>query len=116
MRAPTRRQVLVTGGVGVGLVVAWALWPREFRHNLNLAEGETAFDAHLKIGRDGRVAVAALEPKFAQALAACAGLSEPVRWLDPALRAQLSAWFAAQSVAQLRALAQARDLPLEVCP
>lgn len=57
MHAPTRRQVLVTGGVGVGLVVAWALWPREFAPNLSVADGETAFDAHLKIGRDGRVAV-----------------------------------------------------------
>jgi len=66
--------------------------------------------------RDGRVAVAALEPKFAQSLAACAGLAEPVRWLDPEPRERLAAWFAGQTVAQLRALALARDLPLEVCP
>ncbi len=66
--------------------------------------------------RDGRVAVAALEPKFADALAACAGLPAPVRWLAPATQTQLAAWLAARSSAELRQLAAAHDLPLVVCP
>ena len=66
--------------------------------------------------RDGRVAVAALEPKFADALAACAGLPAPVRWLMPATQAQLAAWFADQDQAMLTRLAATHDLPLVVCP
>jgi crotonobetainyl-CoA:carnitine CoA-transferase CaiB-like acyl-CoA transferase len=66
--------------------------------------------------RGGRVALAALEPKFAAALAACAGLPTPTPWLHPATQSQLRAWVAAQDVDALRALAAAHDLPLVVCP
>jgi isoquinoline 1-oxidoreductase beta subunit len=54
----SRRRVIVAGGAGVGLVVAWGLWPREYRPNLATAPGETAFGAWLKIGEDGHVTVA----------------------------------------------------------
>ncbi|MEH3158800.1 MAG: molybdopterin-dependent oxidoreductase [Sphingomonas taxi] len=53
-----RRKVLIGGGAGVGLVVAWGLWPRVYRPNLALAPGETGFGAWLKIGEDGHVTVA----------------------------------------------------------
>lgn len=66
--------------------------------------------------RDGRVALAALEPKFATALARCAGLPEGTRWLHPDTQAQLAAWCAGQSAEALRALALQHDLPLVVCP
>jgi alpha-methylacyl-CoA racemase len=66
--------------------------------------------------RDGRVAVAALEPKFAHALADCAGLSEPVNWLGRTTQQALAAWFAQRGSAELRDLALQRDLPLVVCP
>jgi len=56
--AISRRGVLVGGGVGVGLVVAWGLWPRDYAANLSASPGETIFGAWLKIGTDGHVTVA----------------------------------------------------------
>ncbi|MBN8506461.1 MAG: CoA transferase [Burkholderiales bacterium] len=64
--------------------------------------------------RDGRVALAALEPKFTLALARCAGLAEPVNWLTP--QPALRRWLARHSAAELQALAAEHDLPLVVCP
>lgn len=58
MDRPSRRNVLIGGGAGVGLVVAWALWPRSYRPNLAVAPGETTLGAWLKIGEDGHVTVA----------------------------------------------------------
>lgn len=62
----SRRTLLVGGGVGVGLVVAWGLLPRSYRPNLRAAPGETLFNAFLKIGRDGRVIVAVPQAELGQ--------------------------------------------------
>lgn len=51
----TRRQLLIGGGAGVGLLVAWGAWPRRYGSNLVAAPGETVLGAFLKIGVDGRV-------------------------------------------------------------
>lgn len=68
--------------------------------------------------RDGRVAVAALEPHFAMALGKAAGLT--VRDVQDMLTADthrhLSDWFAGQTRAALDALAAERDLPLHTLP
>lgn len=61
---------------------------------------------------DGRVAVAALEPHFAQRLCQAAGLPDGSDMLSPATRAALTPWFARQTRAQLDALAARLDLPL----
>jgi isoquinoline 1-oxidoreductase beta subunit len=53
-----RRGILVGGGAGIGLVVAWGLWPRSYAPNLVANPGETPFGAWLKIGTDGHVTVA----------------------------------------------------------
>jgi isoquinoline 1-oxidoreductase beta subunit len=53
-----RRTLLIGGGVGAGLVVAWAAWPRTYLPNLAAAPGESLLGAWLKIGGDGRVMVA----------------------------------------------------------
>ncbi|NNC71525.1 MAG: xanthine dehydrogenase family protein molybdopterin-binding subunit [Sphingomonadaceae bacterium] len=53
----TRRRLLIAGGAGAGLALAWGLWPRNYSHNLAAAEGESIFNAFLKIGEDGHVAV-----------------------------------------------------------
>jgi isoquinoline 1-oxidoreductase subunit beta len=53
-----RRTLLIGGGAGVGLVVAWAVWPRTYLPNLTAAPGESLFGAWLKIGTDGHVSVA----------------------------------------------------------
>lgn len=54
----TRRRLLVTGGLGIGLVVAWAVWPRDYPANLIDRRGEHVFGAYLKVAEDGRVVVA----------------------------------------------------------
>ena len=50
-----RRNVLIGGGAGIGLLVAWALWPRSYAPNLNAAKGELVMGAFLKIGADGQI-------------------------------------------------------------
>jgi len=62
----SRRRVLVGGGAGAGLLVAWALWPRSYRPNLRAAPGETIFNAFLKIATDGRVIVAVPQLELGQ--------------------------------------------------
>ena len=52
-----RRALLIGGGAGVGLVVAFALWPRDVASGLRPRPGEGVFDHFLKIGSDGRVTV-----------------------------------------------------------
>ena len=62
----SRRTLLVGGGAGIGLALAWTLWPRSYRPNLRAAEGETVYNAFLKIGRDGRVIVAVPQAEIGQ--------------------------------------------------
>jgi len=62
----TRRRLLIGGGAGVGLIVAWAVWPRAYRPNLTAAPGESLFGAYLKIGRDGQVTVAVPQAEHGQ--------------------------------------------------
>ena len=60
-RAPAaidRRTLLIGGGAGIGLIVAFALWPRGLDSALATRKGEQAFGHYLKIGLDGRVTVA----------------------------------------------------------
>ena len=54
----SRRKLLVGGGVGVGLLLAWGVWPRRYAPNLRAAEGEHLFGPWLKIGEDGKIVVA----------------------------------------------------------
>lgn len=65
-RGISRRTLLVGGGAGVGLVLAWGLWPRTYTPNLRAGDGETLFNAFLKIGRDGRVIVAVPQTEIGQ--------------------------------------------------
>lgn len=53
----TRRKLLVGGGVGAGLLVAWTLWPRQYHPNLRAIDGEHLFGPWLKIAEDGKVIV-----------------------------------------------------------
>ena len=62
----SRRTLLIGGGTGVGLVVAYALWPRSYEPNLRAADGETLFNAFLKIAADGRVIVAVPQTELGQ--------------------------------------------------
>jgi isoquinoline 1-oxidoreductase subunit beta len=53
-----RRTLLIGGGAGVGLVVAFALWPRPLASDLVAHKGEEAFGNFIKIARDGRITIA----------------------------------------------------------
>jgi crotonobetainyl-CoA:carnitine CoA-transferase CaiB-like acyl-CoA transferase len=68
--------------------------------------------------RDGRVAVAALEPHFAAALCAAAGI--PAGGLQamaaPQVHAAIGAFFAGRTRAELDRLATERDIPLHTLP
>jgi isoquinoline 1-oxidoreductase beta subunit len=63
-----RRTLLVGGGVGAGLVLAWGLWPRHYQPNLAVAPGETMLGAFLKIGADGRVTVVVPQAEMGQGI------------------------------------------------
>src|SRR4051795_4760688 len=65
-RGISRRTLLIGGGAGVGLLVAWRLWPRSYTPNLRAAPGESLFNAYLKIGSDGRVIVAVPQAELGQ--------------------------------------------------
>ncbi len=64
--------------------------------------------------KDGRVALAALEPHFARALAEAAGLrqSDPRAMLTPATHAAIATFVAGKTRKQLDALATSKDIPL----
>ncbi len=62
----SRRGVLIGAGVTGGLVAAWALTPRSFAPPLTAGAGEYAFDAWLKIGKDGVVSVAVPDLEMGQ--------------------------------------------------
>ncbi|HVE54702.1 MAG TPA: CoA transferase, partial [Ramlibacter sp.] len=64
--------------------------------------------------KDGRVAVAALEPHFAATLCAAAGLpgGDLKAMFAPGTRDALAAFFAARTRAELDRLAGEQDLPL----
>ncbi len=64
----TRRGVLIGAGVTGGLIAAWALSPRSFPPPLTAGEGEYAFDAWLKIGKDGVVSVAVPDVEMGQGI------------------------------------------------
>ena len=64
----SRRGVLIGTAVTGGLVAAWALGPRRFAAPLSVAEGEYAFDAWLKIARDGVVSVAVPDLEMGQGI------------------------------------------------
>ncbi len=61
-----RRQLLIGGGVGAGLLLAWGLWPRKYRSNLPVNKGEHGFGSWLKIGDDGRITVGVPQSEMGQ--------------------------------------------------
>jgi isoquinoline 1-oxidoreductase beta subunit len=65
--SPTRRQLLIGGGIGTSLVVGFLAWPRRYVPNLVAATGEHIFNAFLKIGSDGHIVVVVPQVEFGQA-------------------------------------------------
>jgi isoquinoline 1-oxidoreductase beta subunit len=66
IRGIDRRTLLIGGGAGLGLAVAWGVWPRTYLANLSVREGETAFGAWMKIGTNGQVTVAVPQCEYGQ--------------------------------------------------
>ena len=65
-RGVTRRGLLAGGGAGVGLIIAWAAWPRVYPPNLVAAPGEHVFNSFIKIGIDGHVTVVVPQVEMGQ--------------------------------------------------
>lgn len=65
-RGVTRRKLLIGGGVGLGLLVAWELWPRQYRVNLPVGKGEHGFGSWLKIAENGTVTIAIPQSEMGQ--------------------------------------------------
>jgi isoquinoline 1-oxidoreductase beta subunit len=63
-----RRTVLIGGGAGAGLLLAWGLWPRAYRPNVAARAGETVLDAFLKIDTSGRVTAIVPQAEMGQGI------------------------------------------------
>jgi len=66
--AVDRRTLLIGGGAGVGLVVAFLAWPRREGSPLRPGPREAVFGAFLKIGVDGRVTLAVPQVETGQGI------------------------------------------------
>ena len=64
--AANRRTFLIAAGAGAGLAIGWAVWPRARAANWAAGDGDTAINAFLKIGNDGRVVVAMPQAEMGQ--------------------------------------------------
>jgi len=62
----SRRSLLVTGGAGAGLALAWAVWPRDYAVDLAPERNETAIGAWLKIAQNGRITIAVPQAEHGQ--------------------------------------------------
>ncbi len=102
--------------VALSEAAAWLALPRQWQMTTpNGAVGGAHAGYRVYPCRDGRVAVAALEPHFAQRLCDAAGvaITHPVKdLLQPRTREALAAWLAGKRRSELEALARQHDLPL----
>lgn len=62
----SRRSLLVGGGVGVGLIVGYMLWPRVYAPGLNTAPGEYILSGFVKVGADGHVTIVVPQVELGQ--------------------------------------------------
>ena len=60
--------MLISGGAGVGLIVAFSLWPRHLESELAAGRGEQAFGNFIKVARDGRITVAVPQVETGQGI------------------------------------------------
>lgn len=64
----TRRGLLIGAAVGGGLIAAWSLGSRHYSAPLSAGDGETAFDAWIKIARDGMITIAVPQLEMGQGI------------------------------------------------
>ncbi|MDE1914946.1 MAG: molybdopterin-dependent oxidoreductase [Sphingomonadales bacterium] len=65
----TRRRLLVGAALGAGLVVAWSLRERHYPLPLQPGPGEAAFDAWIRVARDGAITVSVPQLEMGQGVA-----------------------------------------------
>ena len=63
-----RRTLLIGGGAGVGLIVAFVAWPRHWDSALTAGKGEETFGNFIKVARDGRITVAVPQVETGQGI------------------------------------------------
>lgn len=63
-----RRTLLIGGGAGVGLIVAFSLWPRHLKSDLRGRPGQQSFGSFIKIAKDGKVTVAVPQVETGQGI------------------------------------------------
>lgn len=84
-----RRTLLVGGGVGAGLLVAWRLWPREEPVTLADSGPATALGGFIRVADDGQVTLASPVSEMGQgswtALAQVVADELGARWQDMAV-------------------------------
>jgi crotonobetainyl-CoA:carnitine CoA-transferase CaiB-like acyl-CoA transferase len=106
--------------VALSNAAAWLALPRQLRMTTpDGAVGGAHAGYRMYACKNGRVAVAALEPHFAMRLCEAAGvkLANPVKDLfKPATRQAIETFLAGQTRAQLDKLAEAKDIPLMTLP
>jgi len=106
--------------VALSDAAAWLALPRQLRMTTpDGAVGGAHAGYRVYACKNGRVAVAALEPHFALRLCEAAGvtLAHPIKDLfKPATRKAIEAFLASQTRAQLDKLATAKDIPLLTLP
>lgn len=121
MKPLDRRTLLIGGGVGIGLIVAFAAWPRRVGSALTAARGEQIFGDYLKIAPDGRVTVAIPQAETGQGawtgLAQIAADELGAAWEQVAVEPAPSAAVYANAMLEKRATAgatsiRAYELPL----
>jgi isoquinoline 1-oxidoreductase beta subunit len=64
----TRRNLLIGGGAGIGLIVAFLAWPKREASPLRPGAKETVFGSFLRIAIDGRVTVAVPQVETGQGI------------------------------------------------
>jgi isoquinoline 1-oxidoreductase subunit beta len=62
----SRRNLLIGGGVGLGLLVVWQAWPRRYRPNMPVGEKEHGFGSWLKIAENGTITIAIPQSEMGQ--------------------------------------------------
>ena len=106
--------------VALSTAAEWLALPRQLRMTTpDGAVGGAHAGYRVYACKNGRVAVAALEPHFALRLCEAAGitLAHPVKDLfKPATRQTIETFLASQTRAQLDKLATAKDIPLLTLP
>lgn len=64
--ALSRRNLLIGGGIGAGLLVAWQIWPRQYRSNMPVGKGEHGFGSWIKIAENGTITIAVPQSEMGQ--------------------------------------------------